>query len=229
MSRPRTTLFTLMSVDGKISTGNSGGRDFDKDLPLIPGVREGLSQYYTLEEKTDMTSLNTGKVLAKIGWNEPKDKIEKIPVDFVVIDNQPHLTEKGIQNLLSRTKNLYIVTTKPDHPAANISDSRLSVIIYEETINFMELFKDLFGKGIKSLTIQSGGELNAEILRLGLVDTLSIVVAPMLVGGKYTPTLIDGKVLESSEDLKSIRALRLVAVDSLENSYIHLRYEILNQ
>ena len=40
MEKPITTLFLLMSVDGKISTGASDDLDIDKDLPQIHGVRE---------------------------------------------------------------------------------------------------------------------------------------------------------------------------------------------
>ena len=41
MDRPITTLFMLMSVDGKISTGASDHLDVDKDFPKIAGVKEG--------------------------------------------------------------------------------------------------------------------------------------------------------------------------------------------
>jgi riboflavin biosynthesis pyrimidine reductase len=34
------------------------------------------------------------------------------------------------------------------------------------------------------MTIQSGGTLNAKWVRLGLVDEVSVVIAPLLVGGK---------------------------------------------
>ena len=54
MNRPITTLFMLMSVDGKISTGASDELDVDKDFQGIPGVKEGLYQYYELERKTDL-------------------------------------------------------------------------------------------------------------------------------------------------------------------------------
>ena len=67
MERPVTTLFMLMSVDGKISTGASDDRDMDKDLPGIPGVAEGLHQYYEIEQTTDLWSLNSGRVQAKMG------------------------------------------------------------------------------------------------------------------------------------------------------------------
>ena len=44
MDRPVTTLYMLMSVDGKISTGSTDNMDVDKDLPGIKGVGEGLHQ-----------------------------------------------------------------------------------------------------------------------------------------------------------------------------------------
>ena len=59
MDRPITTLFMLMSVDGKISTGASDELDMDRDLPGILGVREGLHQYYEIEQTTDLWSFNT--------------------------------------------------------------------------------------------------------------------------------------------------------------------------
>ena len=44
MERPMTTLFMLMSVDGKISTGATDDFDVDRDFPQLAGVREGLHQ-----------------------------------------------------------------------------------------------------------------------------------------------------------------------------------------
>ena len=70
MDRPVTTLFMLMSVDGKISTGATDALDFDQDFPTIAGVKEGLQQYYDIEQTTDLWSFNTGRVQAKMGVNE---------------------------------------------------------------------------------------------------------------------------------------------------------------
>ena len=52
MDRPVTTLFMLMSVDGKISTGAADELDVDKDFPQIAGGSEGLQQYYERERTT---------------------------------------------------------------------------------------------------------------------------------------------------------------------------------
>ena len=55
--RSITTLFMLMSVDGKISPGASDSLDVDKDFPNIAGLKEGLQQYYDIEQTTDLWSL----------------------------------------------------------------------------------------------------------------------------------------------------------------------------
>ena len=69
MERPITTLFMLMSLDGKISTGASDELDVDSDFPTIAGVSEGLHQYYEIEQTTDLWSFNSGRVQAKLGVN----------------------------------------------------------------------------------------------------------------------------------------------------------------
>ena len=100
MDRAITTLFMLMSVDGKISTGASDDLDVDKDLPNITGVKEGLHQYYEIEQTTDLWSLNSGRVQAKLGVNT-MEMPHKTPVSFVIIDNT-HLTKHGIQYFCAR-------------------------------------------------------------------------------------------------------------------------------
>ena len=50
MGRPITTLFMLMSVDGKISTGATDELDFDQDFPRIEGCGRAFSSIMTLSK-----------------------------------------------------------------------------------------------------------------------------------------------------------------------------------
>lgn len=222
------TLFMLLSLDGKISTGSSDERDFDKDLPNIPGVKEGVGQYDELEQQTDLYSFNTGKVMAKVGWNEPKETINKIPVTFVLVDSKPHLTKLGIENLLKRCEALVIATTNNEHPSLSIENDKLTILTYEGSIDLQDMFNKVEEMGADRITLQSGGEMNAVLLRNGLIDELSVVVAPMLVGGRTTPTLIDGESLLTQEDLAQVKALELIEAKTLDNSFLHLRYVVKN-
>ena len=78
-----------------------------------------------------------------------------------------------------------------------------------------------------SLTVQSGGTVNGLFLREKLLDYVDIVVAPVLIGGKDTPTLIDGKSLVSSAELSELGVLKLMDCSVLQDSYIRLRYEVI--
>ena len=218
----------LMSVDGKISTGDIDERDVDKDFPKIAGIKEGLQQYYELEKQTDIYSLNSGRVQAKVGVNERSGEIERIPVNFIIIDNKPHLELSGVNYFLKRGKKLYLVTTNKNHPAFSVKDDNIEVIYFEKEIDFENLLEQLKERGCDRLTIQTGGNLNAEFVRRGLVDHISIVVAPALIGGKDTSSLIDGPSLRTENDLMNIKPLKLVEVTKLENSYLHLKYDVLN-
>lgn len=104
LDRPRTTLFMLMSVDGKISTGSGDERDVDGDLLRMEQLKNGLRQYYDIEKTTDLYSLISGETMAKIGINGENQTIEKLPVSFVIVDNKPHIDETGLLNLARRQK-----------------------------------------------------------------------------------------------------------------------------
>ena len=231
MEKPKTTLFMLMSVDGKISTGNIDDRDVDKDFPKIKGIKEGLKQYYDIEQTTDLFSMNSGKVMAKVGANIRKENVKKIPVSFILIDNKPHLNKIGIEYFLKLSKTLFLVTNNKNHPVFECNNAEnLCIIFYENKIDFVDLFEQLKNNhGIKSMTIQTGGTLNSILLREKLIDKLSIVIAPALVGGKETSTLIDGESLQTFEDLYKIKALKLNEIKTLNDSYINIKYEIINE
>lgn len=230
-NRAYTTLFMIESVDGKISTGDNDGLDVDKDFKRIKGVKEGLQQYYDLEGKTDLFSLNSGRVMAKIGVNartkEPT-KLEK--VSFIILDNKPHLDEKGVGYLSKWVKTLYLVTTNKNHPAYKLQSEykNIEIIEYSNEIDLEDLLTRMKQKyGANRITIQSGGTLNSFWIRLDLIDRISIVIAPCLIGGTNTQSLIGGESLHTQDDLKKIKALELVKVEKLKNSYIHVVYNVI--
>ena len=224
--RPVTTLFMLMSVDGKISTGCTDEMDVDRDLPKIDGVKEGLHQYYEIEQTTDLWAFNTGRVQAKMGVND-KEMPGKTPVSFAIMDNH-HLTEHGVKYFCALSKKFVLITSNPDHPAFLVHEDNLSIIFQEKSSLPEALEKLNSGYGCERLTVQSGGTVNGLFLRQKLFDYVDIVVAPVLIGGKDTSTLIDGESLKSSDELSGLGALKLIECKVLEDSYIRLRYEVVN-
>ena len=225
MNKPVTTLFMLMSVDGKISTGASDDLDVDKDFPKIIGVKEGLHQYYEIEKTTDLWSLNSGRVQAKLGVNA-KETPDKTPVSFVIIDNN-HLNEHGVRYFCALSREFVLITSNADHPAFQVNEGNLHVIFQSELSLKESLVKLKTEYGCERITIQTGGTLNGLFLREKLIDYIDIVVAPILIGGKDTSSLIDGQSLFLESELSKLGVLKLQECEVLKNSYIRLRYEVI--
>lgn len=232
-NRPFTTLFMIDSLDGKISTGDVDTLDVDKDFKRITGVKEGLQQYYDIEQTTDLVSFNSGKVQAKVGVNERDlTEVQKSDVSFVIVDNKPHVNSHGCEYFAKRSKIFYVITTNKKHPAFALQKQydNIKILLYEKTIDFIDVFRRFKEEfGIEKVTIQTGGTLNAALLRLGLIDKVSLVVAPCLIGGMNTQSLIGGESLHTEEELRKIKALKLVTCDILKNSYLHVQYEVLHE
>ena len=229
MERPITTLFMLESLDGKINSGNSDNLDADKDWCQIEGVKEGLHQYYEIEATTDYYSLNTGRVMAKIGVNNRKEYHEKVDISFIIIDNKPHLNEHGIDYLCNWVGKLILVTTNKNHIAFSLKEKYENLdILYYEVLDLKTLLTDMKQKyNAEKITIQSGGNLNGKFLREDLIDYVNVVIAPLLVGGRDTSTLIDGDAISTVNELNKLKALQLIECNKLEDSYIQLKYKII--
>ena len=224
--RPVTTLFMLMSADGKISTGASDELDVDRDFPVIDGLKEGLHQYYEIEQTTDLWSFNTGRVQEKMGVNR-KEPPAKSPVSFVILDNQ-HLTQEGVLYFCAWAKEFVLITRNKSHPAFEIKEENLH-IIFQDTINLKDALIQLKSEySCERLTVQSGGTVNSLFLREKLFDYLDLVVAPVLIGGKDTSTLIDGPSLMTRDELSGLGVLELQDCTVLKDSYLRLRYKVVS-
>ena len=226
MDKPVTTLYMLMSVDGKISTGASDELDVDRDFPTISGLKEGLHQYYEIEQTTDLWSFNTGRVQEKMGANR-KEPPAKSPVSFVILDNH-HLTEQGVRYFCAWAKTFVLITSNRLHPAFDVKEDNLHIILQDKTNLREALVRLKRDFGCERITIQSGGTVNGLFLREKLFDYVNLVIAPVLIGGKDTSSLIDGISLTSREELSGLGILKLENCTVLEDSYIRLRYKVIS-
>ena len=225
MPRPVTTLFLLMSVDGKISTGSTDNMDVDRDFPRIAGLREGLQQYYDIEQTTDLWSLGSGRIQQKLGVNEGPLPA-KTPVSFALFDNS-HLTAHGIRHFCARSEQFVLITDNEQHPAFSASADNLHIILHPES--FADALQQLNTRfGCERITVQTGGTLNALLVREKLIDYVDIIVAPVLIGGRDTATLVDGASLTDTAQLSALGVLQLESCEALQHSYLRLRYRVVN-
>ena len=76
----------------------------------------------------------------------------------------------------------------------------VDVFVHESPrVDLAKALETLHELGVKRLMVEGGGTLNFELLRLGLVDELSVYVAPMIFGGESAPTAAAGMGLARGE------------------------------
>ncbi len=97
------------------------------------------------------------------------------------------------------------------------------VFIHEsERVDLAAALESLHGLGIRRLMVEGGGTLNFELLRLGLVDELTLYVAPMVFGGESAPTAAAGAGLARGAAVP----LKLVNAETWEDGGILLHYRL---
>ena len=95
------------------------------------------------------------------------------------------------------------------------------VFIHEgERVNPISMLETLKNIGINRLLVEGGATLNFELMRLGLVDELTIYVAPMIFGGEKAPTIAAGSGLARSDAIP----LKLVESQAWDEGGVLLRY-----
>jgi len=209
MQRPKITIITGISIDGKISIDkDASSKIFDQSISesaFIPLVE--------LKEKNDAVMVGCNTILtdnANLIGNEfykVNNKIKrlvvdstcKIPLDYRLFTNEPEKTI--IATTTSASKE---VVEKIKSTGANV------VICGDTEVNLKKLFELLLKQGINSILVEGGGKLNYSLLKENLVDELIVVVFPFAVGNLNAPSLFDGpgfakKLLHF--DMKEIRVL----------------------
>lgn len=78
--------------------------------------------------------------------------------------------------------------------------------------------------GIGCVLSTAGGGLQGELLRAGLIDELYLSIAPALVGGFGTPTIMDGRPLDIGE---APTPLRLLSVHTDTAGIVRLHYDVI--
>lgn len=84
----------------------------------------------------------------------------------------------------------------------------------------LELLYEHFG--IRTLLLEGGGHINGGFVEAGLVDEISLLIAPGIDGRRGLPTVFDGINVSN----KKVIPLRIKAVEQRGNDVLWVRYQV---
>lgn len=111
-----------------------------------------------------------------------------------------------------------------DAHLAELTADEVSYVVSEgDDIDLAAAFATLASAfGIERLALEGGAGINGSVLAAGLVDELSVIVAPAIDGRHDMETIFDA----GTDGLKGRVRLSLTRCETLAHGVVHLRYDV---
>jgi 2,5-diamino-6-(ribosylamino)-4(3H)-pyrimidinone 5'-phosphate reductase len=221
MDRLRILVNVAMTADGKIDSTARKGADIsstadkvrvDRLRASVDAVLVGGQTLLNEDPKLTVKSAELRAERFHKGWPENPAKVGivsellflrtiSIPYGDNIhfgdsVRSEPGGTHAPLwQFMTSGPAQVYLFTTRctpPEVLEAFETGGATVRAMGQERVDLEAVFRSLYEVGIRSVLVEGGGTLIAELLRLGLVDELTIYIAPKIFGGSSAPTLADG-------------------------------------
>jgi 2,5-diamino-6-(ribosylamino)-4(3H)-pyrimidinone 5'-phosphate reductase len=218
---PRVILHTAVSIDGRIDW-------FTPDLGL----------YYELATRfgEDATLAGSETMLAGSGEIPPETEADLTPPAvepgdprplLVVPDSRGRLRGWHFWRTLPYWRGMVSLCSNatPKEHLAYLRERHVDCIVAgEERVDLRAALEELNARyGTKVVRVDSGGTLSGVLLRAGLVDEVSLLICPSLVGGTSPRSFFRAPDLTTAE---GVIPARLTHLERLNGDVVWLRYEV---
>jgi len=203
--RPFVFVNVAASLDGKISDESR------KQLRI--SCQKDLERVDKLRAESDAIMVGIGTVLAddpSLTVKNPELKKLRIkegksgnPIR-VVVDSKCRIPINA-KILNGKAKTVVAVSRRADK--GKIEELRkkenVEVVVFgEKRVNLSGLLKHLYKVGVRKLMVEGGGTLINSLISEKLVDEIYIYYGSMLIGGKTSPTIVDGQSFSKPVELE---------------------------
>lgn len=222
LKKPEVVLNVFSSIDGKITT--APGRDVAEWTAAgIDGEAHEVT--HQLYDELDCDGLVSGSE-SLIVWGANGVELDRPIYEpkkskaYIVFDGRGRINWYQTEGLL--------VVTREDVSKKYMEQLKDKGIPYisagvGDHIDLSLALHKLHELGYRRLGLTGGGVINGAFLRQGLIDEISVVIAPLAIGGTTTPSIFD------SEDLKELNdatSLELINVHTVGEGSVWLHYKV---
>jgi 2,5-diamino-6-(ribosylamino)-4(3H)-pyrimidinone 5'-phosphate reductase len=215
-----------MTVDGKIATSNGDSKISSK---------EDLVRVHKLRASVDAIIVGISTILA----DDPRLTVRLVKGNNptrVIVDSKGRIPiDSQIMYTASKVKTIVAVTDQaPEEKITKLRGMGAQVLVISRGkkgqsaavphgVNLKLLFRKLEKIGLKTILVEGGGELNWSLFRLGLVDELTVTIAPKIAGGRLATTLVEG---DGFDEIAQGVKLNLKKIERKKTGEIVLYYQL---
>jgi 2,5-diamino-6-(ribosylamino)-4(3H)-pyrimidinone 5'-phosphate reductase len=222
---PRVILHNAVSVDGRVDW-------FSPDVGL----------YYEVASRWDVDAILSGSETMLEGFKGVDSQAEGTPSDgelggaappshgplLAVTDSRGRIRQWGLirNQPYWRDAIALVSASTPEEYLSYLGEEGVQYILTgDEHVDLRKGLEELHSRySVESVRVDSGGTLNGVLLRHGLVDEVSLLIEPSLVGGTSPRSIFRAPDLASPD---GVIDLRLTHVEQLGDDVVWIRYDVL--
>jgi diaminohydroxyphosphoribosylaminopyrimidine deaminase / 5-amino-6-(5-phosphoribosylamino)uracil reductase len=201
--RPFVHLKLAMSLDGRISLRDS--------VSTTLSGRESAVRVQGLRHEHDaiLVGGNTAFV-DNPGLTDRSGKKRRRNLVRVILDNRLRIPfESTLVRTARETPTLVISNSTDDEKIERLSESGVSVA-RENARDLGAVLAELRRRELQSVLVEGGTEVAGAFCDAGLVDKLTLIVAPLVIGGHDAPLAIGGRGAGSLDDAMRLKQLEII-------------------
>jgi diaminohydroxyphosphoribosylaminopyrimidine deaminase/5-amino-6-(5-phosphoribosylamino)uracil reductase len=196
--RPAVTLKWAMSLDGKIAT--RGGESQWISSPS--GRRWALA----FREAHDAILVGSGTALADDPRLNRRLGLARGANVRVILDRRLRLEPRA--RLFRIEGPVVVYTESRRRERRRALEATGAEVVVEEAVTPESVLSDLFGRGVRSVLVEGGGEVVAAFARAGFFDRVAVDCAPLLIGGRQALGPLGGDGFAALADAHALEKLR---------------------
>lgn len=222
-NRPRVAIFNTLSVDGRLD-------GFEADLGLFYGIAAAMPQQAIL---TGSATLEAAAVAEGVDLSQTEESASAVPSTqqetrpwLVIVDSGGKITRFAWLRAQPYWRDVVVLCSNAT-PTGHLERLRRLGVVHHvlgtdrvDLAAALTLLHDTYG--VRDVRVDAGPGLNGALMRAGLVDRISVLVAPVVVGeGGRGLRLIGGELGPGRPTLKAL------AARDLQGGYRLLEYDVL--
>nr|WP_231549451.1 MULTISPECIES: bifunctional diaminohydroxyphosphoribosylaminopyrimidine deaminase/5-amino-6-(5-phosphoribosylamino)uracil reductase RibD [Carnobacterium] len=205
---PFVVMKNAMSLDGKIATvtgesqwisGESSRKQVHSLRHELAGIMVGIETIIKDDPQLTSRTLNSRNPIRIV-----VDSQLRIPIASKVLTQQ------------DKAKTIVATTRRANKEKLDtLKQMDIEVLVTKEKggrVDLKELMKLLGAKGIDSILLEGGANLNFSALEEGIVDKIQSYIAPKIIGGKEAKTAVEGAGVHSLKNAFQIDRMTPVMV-----------------
>ena len=223
--RPFVILKGAMTLDGKIATSRGESK-------WITG-EESRTHVNVLRSQVDAILVGSGTILqdnpqltARLPQRQQTNKQVRQPVR-VVLDSSLRIPVSAKVFRWAAENPTVVATTSrvSKNKMARLTKAGITVLVLPSQgnrVSFVACMKKLGQMGLTSVLVEGGSEVHASALRSGLVNKVMLYIAPALLGGLDSKSLVGGPSPKGLSDIFSLNKIEIqkLGQDFLISGYV---------